>query len=119
MQALGTWKWWPGGVVGGPGRCQGAAPAARGQHADGAVTGVPCRGPCAAIVQLSELGPNFGLVLARDFLAPSVAIRAGLEADDTPPTARAMPMGLRVAAFRRVIEVDAVFAPPAPARHGR
>jgi hypothetical protein len=70
------------------------------------------------IVQLGELGPNFCLVLARDFLAPSVAVRAGLEADNAPPTARAMPMGLRVAAFPRVVEVDAVFAPPPPARHG-
>jgi len=70
-------------------------------------------------MQRRELGPDFSLVLARDLLAPSVAVRAGLEADNAPPTAWAMPMGLRIAAFPRVIEVDAVFALPAPARHGR
>jgi hypothetical protein len=71
------------------------------------------------VVQLCELGPDLGLILAGDFLAPPLAVRAGLEADHATPAARAMPVGLRVAALPRVIEVDAVFAPAAPAGHRR
>jgi hypothetical protein len=51
------------------------------------------------IVQLRELDPDLGLVPARDLLAPPLAIRAGLEADHAAPAARAMPVGLRVAAL--------------------
>jgi hypothetical protein len=38
------------------------------------------------IVQFSEPGPNLGLVLARDLLAPPLAVRPGLEAGNTTPT---------------------------------
>ena len=48
-----------------------------------------------------------------------LAARAGLETDNATPAARTTPMGLRIAALPRVIEVDAVFAPAAPARDGR
>jgi hypothetical protein len=51
------------------------------------------------IVQLCELGPDLGLALARDLLPPSPTVRAGLEADNATPAARAVPMGLRVAAL--------------------
>ena len=51
------------------------------------------------VVQLRELGPDLGLVPSRDLLAPPLAVRARLEADDATPAARAMPMGLRVAAL--------------------
>ncbi len=51
------------------------------------------------IVQLRELGPDLGLVLARDFLAPPLAVRAGLETHHATPATRTMPMGLRVAAL--------------------
>jgi len=51
------------------------------------------------VVQLRELGPDLGLGLAGDLLAPPLAVRAGLDADHAPPAARAMPMGLRVAAL--------------------
>jgi len=71
------------------------------------------------IVQLCQLGPDLGLVLARDLLAPPLAVRTRLEADHTAPAARAMSMVLRVAALPRVIELDTVLAPAAPARHGR
>jgi hypothetical protein len=47
------------------------------------------------IVQLGELGPDLGLVLSRDLLAPALAVRAGLETDHATPAARAMPVGLR------------------------
>jgi hypothetical protein len=50
------------------------------------------------IVQLRELGPDLGLVLARDFLTPPLAVRAGLEADYAALAARTMPVDLRVAA---------------------
>jgi len=50
-------------------------------------------------VQLRELGPDLGLGLAGDLLAPPLAVRAGLEADYTTPAAQTMPMGLRVAAI--------------------
>jgi len=69
-------------------------------------------------VQFCELGPDLGLVLARDFLAPPLAVRAGLETDHATPAAQAMSVGLRVAALPRVIEVDAVFAPATPGCHG-
>ena len=71
------------------------------------------------VVQFRELGPDLRLVLARHLLAPPLAVRAGLETDNATPAARTMPMGLRVAALPRVIEVDAVFTLPAPTRHGR
>ncbi len=71
------------------------------------------------VVQLGELRPDLGLVLARDLLAPPLAVGAGLETDHATPAARTMTMGLRVAALPRVIEVDAVFAPATPAHHGR
>jgi hypothetical protein len=51
------------------------------------------------IVQLCKLGPDLGLVLARDLLAPPLAVGTGLEADHATPAARAMPVGLRVAAL--------------------
>ncbi len=51
------------------------------------------------VVQLRELGPDLGLGLAGDLLAPPLAVRAGLEADYATPAARTMPMGLRVAAI--------------------
>ncbi len=71
------------------------------------------------IVQFRELCPDFALVLPRDFLAPPLAVRAGLETDHATPATRTMPMGLRVAALPRVIEVDTVFTPASPAGHGR
>jgi hypothetical protein len=46
-----------------------------------------------------ELGPDLGLGLAGDFLAPPLAVRAGLEADHATPAARTMPAVLRVAAL--------------------
>src|ERR1051325_1738240 len=71
------------------------------------------------VVQFRELGQDFGLGLAGDLLSPPLAVRAGLEADYNTPAARTMPMGFSVAAVPRVIEVDTVFAPAAPACHGR
>jgi hypothetical protein len=50
-------------------------------------------------VQFRELGPDFALVLAGDFLAPALAVRAGLETDYATPAAWALPVGLRVAAL--------------------
>jgi hypothetical protein len=47
------------------------------------------------VVQLRELGPDLGLVLALDLLAPPLAVRAGLETDHATPAAKTMPMGLR------------------------
>lgn len=47
-----------------------------------------------SVVQLRELGPDLGLVLARDLLSPPLAVRAGLETDHATPAARTMPMGL-------------------------
>jgi hypothetical protein len=40
---------------------------------------------------------------AGDFLAPPLAVGAGLETDHATPATRAMPVGLRVAALPRVI----------------
>jgi hypothetical protein len=51
------------------------------------------------IVQFRELCPDFALVFPRDFLAPPLAVRAGLETDYATPASRAMPVGLRVAAL--------------------
>src|SRR6266516_5564465 len=47
------------------------------------------------VVQFRELGPNLGLVLARDLLAPPLAVRAGLETDNATPATRPVPMRLR------------------------
>jgi Na+(H+)/acetate symporter ActP len=44
------------------------------------------------VVQLGELGPDLCLILAGDFLATPLAVRAGLEAVYTTPAARTMPM---------------------------
>ena len=38
-------------------------------------------------MQLGELGPDLGLVLARDLLAPRLAVGVGLEADHATPAA--------------------------------
>ena len=62
------------------------------------VAGVRDHAVIQFVVQLRELGPDLGLGLAGDLLAPPLAVRAGLEADYTTPAARTMPMGLRVAA---------------------
>jgi hypothetical protein len=62
------------------------------------VAGVRDHAVVQLVVQLRELGPDLGLGLAGDLLAPPLAVRAGLEADYTTPAARTMPMGLRVAA---------------------
>jgi hypothetical protein len=62
------------------------------------VAGVRDHAVVQFVVQLRELGPDLGLGLARDFLAPPLAVRAGFEADHATPAARAMPVGLKVAA---------------------
>ena len=82
--------------------------------------GSVCQDPVVQlIVQLGELGPDLALVRAGDLLAPALAVRARLETDHATPAARAMPVGLRVAALPRVIEVDTVFTPATPAGYGR
>ena len=62
------------------------------------VAGVRDHAVIQFVVELRELGPDLGLGLAGDLLAPLLAVRTGLEADYTTPAARTMPMGLRVAA---------------------
>ncbi len=71
---------------------------------------------------LAEVMPQVPAVcdLHRARRSPRAAIGiaagpVGLEADNAAPPAPAVPVGLRVAALPRVIEVDAVFAPAAPA----
>jgi hypothetical protein len=49
-------------------------------------------------------------------MAPTVLL-PGPEADHATPSSRAVPVVIRVAALPRVIEIDGVLAPAAPARH--
>ena len=95
-------------------------PPVLGGLADG-VVGVAGLGGDAAVelgAQVAELVDDGGLGGAAD-LAPLALAVAGVAGGElAAPQAGAVPVALRVAAGAAVFEGDAVFATPAPGRHG-
>ncbi len=70
------------------------------------------------VVQVAEFVHDGGLGGAADLAAGALAVAGVAEGDLAAPQARAVPVALRVAAGAAVFEGDAVFAAPAPGRHG-
>src|SRR5262249_44009576 len=69
-------------------------------------------------VQVAELVDDGGLGLAADLAAGALAVAGVAGGDLAAPQAGAVPVAVRVVAGAAVFEGDAVFAAPAPGRHG-
>ena len=70
------------------------------------------------VVQVAELVDDGGFGGAADFAAGACAVAGVSGGEFAAPQARAVPVAVRVAAGAAVFEGDAVFAVPAPGRHG-
>ena len=69
-------------------------------------------------MQVAELVDDGGLGGAADFAAGAFAVAGVAGGEFAAPQARAVAVALGVAAGAAVFEGDAVFAVPAPGRHG-
>src|SRR6516225_4767555 len=69
-------------------------------------------------VQVAELVDDGGLGGTADLAAGALAVAGVAEGDLAAPQAGAVPVAPGVAAGAAVFEGDAVFAAPAPGRHG-
>lgn len=69
-------------------------------------------------VQVAELVDDGGFGGAADLAVGALAVAGVAGGEFAAPQARAVPVAVRVAARAAVFEGDAVFAVPAPGRHG-